>query len=157
MRGDILLLKEVQLFGDDIEFHEELTVFLVRTTPVERPAWGDDVFVERAKDGLFDLIRDGHVVLNGVQRSQYEVKYANLVNFKIRSSSTYRRFDHWEGSSVLAPHATWVAAARKEKLTARARSPSSSLMTAEKLLEVMSRKSQHLLIDRLSHPDVGCS
>lgn len=30
-------------------------------------------------------------------------------------------------------------------------------MTAAKLLEVMSRKSQHLLIDRLSHPDVGCS
>jgi hypothetical protein len=30
-------------------------------------------------------------------------------------------------------------------------------MTAAKLLEVMSRKSQHLLIDRLSHPDAGCS
>lgn len=45
----------------------------------------------------------------------------------------------------------------EKKLTTRARSPSSSLMTAAKLLEVMSRNSQHLLIDRLSHPDVGCS
>ena len=45
----------------------------------------------------------------------------------------------------------------KKELTTRARSPSSSLMTAAKLLEVMSRNSQHLLIERLSHPDVGCS
>ena len=45
----------------------------------------------------------------------------------------------------------------EKKLTTRARSPSSSLMTAEKLLEVMSRNPQHLLIDCLSHPEVGCS
>jgi hypothetical protein len=43
------------------------------------------------------------------------------------------------------------------KRTIRARSPSSSLMTAAKLLEVMSRNSQHLRIVCLSHPDVGCS
>ena len=68
-------------------------------------------------------------------------------------------FDRWKemkGSGVLAPRGT-AAPVEKGRLTVRARSPSSSLITAAKLLEVMSRNSQHLLIDRLSHPDVGCS
>ena len=43
------------------------------------------------------------------------------------------------------------------QLTVRARSPSSCFITAEKLLLVMSKNSQHLLIDWRSHPDVGCS
>lgn len=42
-------------------------------------------------------------------------------------------------------------------LTVLARSPSSSLMTAEKLLLVISRNSQHLRIVFLSQPEVACS
>lgn len=70
----------VQLFDNDVEFDEQLAVFLIRTTAVKVPAWGDGVFVERAKDGLFDVIRYGHVIFNGVQPPQHEVKYANLGN-----------------------------------------------------------------------------
>ena len=81
--GDVLWLEAVQLFDDRVVFHKEPTVFLVWTVPVERPAWGDGVFVERAEEGLFDWIRDGHVILNRVQPSQYEVKQTDLVNFKM--------------------------------------------------------------------------
>lgn len=62
--------------------------------------------------------------------------------------------------NVLAPHGRGRGRSEEEKinkLTTRASSPSSSLMTAEKLLEVISRNSQQLRIERLSHPDVGCS
>lgn len=85
---DVLWLQAVQLFDNDVEFHEELAVFLVRTTPVEIPAWGYGVFVERAKDRLFDWVGYSHVILDGVQPSQYEVKYANLVKFVIRIATS---------------------------------------------------------------------
>jgi hypothetical protein len=42
-------------------------------------------------------------------------------------------------------------------LTVLAKSPSNSLITAEKLLLVKSRNSQQRLIDGLSHPELGCS
>ena len=71
---DVLWLQAVQLFDNDVEFHEELAVFFVRTAPVESPARGDGMFMERAKDRLFDRVGYGHVILNGVQPSQYEVK-----------------------------------------------------------------------------------
>ena len=54
VRGDVLWFEAVQFLDDDVVFHEELTVLLAGTTPVERPTWGDGVFVERAKDRLFD-------------------------------------------------------------------------------------------------------
>ena len=66
-RGNVLWLQAVQLFDHDVVFHEKLAVFLAWTTSVERPAWGDSVLVERTKDWLFDLIRYGHVILDGVQ------------------------------------------------------------------------------------------
>jgi len=81
--GDVLWLKEIHLLDDNVVFHEELTVLLIRTAPVECPAWGDGMDMERTEDGLFNWIRDGHVILNRVQPSQYEVEQADLVNFKI--------------------------------------------------------------------------
>lgn len=40
------------------------------------------MYVERAKDWLFDFIGYGHVIFDGVQPSQYEIEYAYLGNFK---------------------------------------------------------------------------
>ena len=71
-------MKTVELFDDELVFDEKLTVFLVRTGPVEIPTWGHGVFVEGTEDRLFDSVGDGHVILDGVQGSEYEVKYANL-------------------------------------------------------------------------------
>ena len=71
---DVLWLQTVHLFDNDVELHKKLTVFLVRTASVVCPARGDGVFVERAEDGLLDMIRDGHVILNRIQPPQYEVK-----------------------------------------------------------------------------------
>jgi len=70
----------VQLLDNDVELDEQLAVFLIGTTTVKLPAWGDGVFVESAKDGLFDVIRYGHVIFDGVQPPQHEVKYTNLEN-----------------------------------------------------------------------------
>jgi len=85
MRGDVLWLKTVHFLDDDVVFDKELTVFLIRTTPVKRPAWCDGVDVERTKDGLLDWIRDCHIIFNRVQPPQHEVEQTNLVNFKIGS------------------------------------------------------------------------
>ena len=79
--GDVLWLEKIHLLDDDVVFHQELAVFLVRTAPVECPAWGNGMDVERTEDGLLDWIGDGHVIFNRIQPPQYEVKQANLVNF----------------------------------------------------------------------------
>ena len=52
--GDVLWLKKIHLLDDDVVFHEELTVFLIRTAPVKGPAWGDGMDVEGTEDGLLD-------------------------------------------------------------------------------------------------------
>ena len=94
--GDVLWLKKIHFLDYDVVFHEELTVFLIRTTPVECPAGGNGMNVERTEDGLFDWIRDGHVILNRVQSPQYEVKQANLVNFKIWLWLAFLLLDRWK-------------------------------------------------------------
>jgi len=53
-RDNVLWFEAVQFLNNDVVFHEELTVLLVGTTPVEGPTWGDAMFVERTKDWLFD-------------------------------------------------------------------------------------------------------
>jgi hypothetical protein len=91
--------------------------------------------MEGPKQRLFDVVWNSHVILDCIQCSQYEVEETNL-----HEESNYHQ---------LARIGQW--------LTVLARSPSTSLMTAEKLLLVESKKSQHLLIVALSHPDAGCS
>ena len=78
-------MEAVELFHYDVVFDKDLTVSLVWIAPVESPAWGDCVFVEGAKDWLFDLVGDGHIILDGVQPPQHEVKYADLTNFETRA------------------------------------------------------------------------
>lgn len=77
-RCDVLWFKTVQLFDNDVVLDEELTVFLVWTAPVEFPSGSDGMFVEGAKDWLFDLVGYGHIIFYGIQPPQYEVKYTNL-------------------------------------------------------------------------------
>jgi len=98
--NDVLWLEAVEFFDDDVVLNQELTVFLLLAVSVEIPTWGYGVFVEGTENWLFDVVGDGHVIFDGVQSSQYEVKYADLVNFKQGSQSIFGCFDRlvWDGT-----------------------------------------------------------
>ena len=53
-------------------------VFLIRTTAVEVPTGSDGLLVERTKEGLFNVIRDGHVIFDGIESAEDDIEKANL-------------------------------------------------------------------------------
>ena len=114
--NDVLWLETVELFYDNVVFYEELTVFFFWTTPVERPAWGDSVYVEGAEDWLFDFVGDCHVILDCVQTPQHEVKYANLTNPETKPvvNTLVSRSDE-----KCAGAARWPTQGRKDKIDSR--------------------------------------
>lgn len=95
------MFQPVELFDDNIVFDEKQTVFLVRTGPVEIPTRGDGVFVEGTEDWLLDFVGDGHVVLDGVQPPQYEVKDTDLTDSKTSAVVNIRDAD--KVGNALAP------------------------------------------------------
>ena len=49
-------------------------VFLIRTIAVEVPTGGDGLLVERTKEGLFDVVRDGHVIFDGIEATEDDIE-----------------------------------------------------------------------------------
>jgi hypothetical protein len=49
-------------------------VFLVRTIAVEVPTGGDGLLVERAKEGLFNIVRDGHVIFDSIEAAEDDIE-----------------------------------------------------------------------------------
>jgi hypothetical protein len=64
--GDVLWLELVKFLDHDVVFDEKLAIFFLGTAAVEIPAGGYGVNVKGAKHWLFDLVRDGHVILDGI-------------------------------------------------------------------------------------------
>jgi hypothetical protein len=63
---------------DGVVIDEELSAPFFGTVAVEGPVWGDHVDVEGAKEGLFDVVWEGHDIFDGVQTAKNEVEQANL-------------------------------------------------------------------------------
>lgn len=71
-------LQPQQLLHDLIILHQHDPILLLRPVPVERPSGRDRFLVERAQEGLFDVIGDGHVVFDGVEAAEDDVEEADL-------------------------------------------------------------------------------
>ena len=99
-------------------------------------------------------------------RSRYKQLFASPIDMRETSrvprkrtpeGSTVSRSERWGMTDPGTEDRRWEAEVTVQVLTTLARSPSSSLMTPEKLRLVRSRNSQHLRMDCRSHPDVLCS
>jgi hypothetical protein len=63
-----------ELVDDDMIVDEHDTVLLIRATVVEIPARRDCLLVERSEEGLFDVVRDGHVILDGIKAAKDNIE-----------------------------------------------------------------------------------
>jgi hypothetical protein len=92
--------------------NENNAILFIRATSIEVPTGGDRLFMEGAEEGLFDIVRDGHVIFDGIKAAEDDVEYAYLIS----------RVSKGVGGD-----------GQECRLTIRARSPSNCFMTPEKL------------------------
>lgn len=133
-------VKVAHLRNNIIKLDKKLAVLLIGTASVKCPTLERELFVKGSENGLFNVVRECHIVLNGIQTPKNEIEQAYLES-EIQCRPQSRALTAW-----------WVIG--KKLLTTLARSPSSSLMTAANDRDVWSRKCQHLFIDSRSNPDV---
>ena len=67
-------VEQVNLFDDRVVLLKNNAVFFGGSATVEFSAGSDCFFMEGAENGLFDVVWNGHVVLDGVEPAQYDVK-----------------------------------------------------------------------------------
>jgi hypothetical protein len=54
------------------------TILLIGTTAFKIPAGSNGLFVEGTEEGLFDIVREGHVILDRVEAAKDNIEYAYL-------------------------------------------------------------------------------
>lgn len=58
---------EMPKFGNHIvKLDEELTILFGRSTAVKRPAFQGEFLVKGTKEGLLNVVREGHIIFDGV-------------------------------------------------------------------------------------------
>jgi hypothetical protein len=53
---------------------ENGAILFVGTIAVKIPAGSDGLFVEGTEKGLLDIVRDGHVILDRVEATEYDIE-----------------------------------------------------------------------------------
>ena len=54
--------------------HEHNAIFLIWSIAVEIPTGGDGLLMERAEEGLFDVVRNGHIILDGIKTTKDDIE-----------------------------------------------------------------------------------
>jgi len=55
-------------------FNEHNAILLVGAITVKIPAGSDGLFVEGTEEGLFNIVRDGHVILDRVEAPEDDIE-----------------------------------------------------------------------------------
>jgi hypothetical protein len=71
-------LESEELVDDDMIVDEYDAVLLIRSIAVEIPAGSDGLLVEGSEEGLFDIVRDGHVILASIKAAKDNIEKAYL-------------------------------------------------------------------------------
>ena len=53
---------------------ENGAILFLGTTAVKIPAGSDGLFVEGTEEGLFDIVRDGHVILDRIEATEHDIE-----------------------------------------------------------------------------------
>ena len=67
-------IKAQKLLYDNVVVHEDNAVFLIWTIAIEIPTGGYGFLMERAEEGLLDVIRDGHIILDGIKTAKDHIE-----------------------------------------------------------------------------------
>lgn len=71
-------LEAEELVDDNMIIDEHDAIFLIRSTAAEIPAGSHGLLMERSEDGLFDVVRDGHVILDSIKAAKDNIEEAYL-------------------------------------------------------------------------------
>ena len=55
-------------------FDEHNAILFFGAVTVKIPSGSHGLFVEGTEEGLFDIVRDGHVILNRVEAPEYNIE-----------------------------------------------------------------------------------
>jgi len=67
-------LEPEQFLDDDMVLDQNGAIFFLGTIAVEIPAGSDGLFVEGTEEGLFDIVWDGHVILDRVEATENDIE-----------------------------------------------------------------------------------
>jgi hypothetical protein len=67
-----------ELLDDDMVVNKHNAILFIRPIAVEVPTWRDRLLMESSEEGLFDIIWDGHVILDGIEAAEDNVEEAYL-------------------------------------------------------------------------------
>jgi hypothetical protein len=78
--GDVSVrgLESEYLFDDNMVVNKHDTILLIGTTTVKIPAGSNGLLVEGTEEGLFDIVRDSHVILDRVEAAKDNIEQAYL-------------------------------------------------------------------------------
>jgi hypothetical protein len=71
-------LESKKLVYDDMIVNEHNAVLLIGSIAVEIPAGSECLLVEGSQEGLFDVVRDGHVILDSIEAAKDNIEEAYL-------------------------------------------------------------------------------
>jgi hypothetical protein len=71
-------LEAEELVDDNMIIDEHDAVLLIRSTAAEIPAGSHGLLMEGSEDGLFDVVRDGHVILDSIKATKDNIEEAYL-------------------------------------------------------------------------------
>jgi hypothetical protein len=71
-------LESEELVDDNMIIDEHDAVLLIRSTAAEIPAGSHGLLMEGSEDGLFDVVRDGHVILDSIEAAKDYIEETNL-------------------------------------------------------------------------------
>jgi hypothetical protein len=71
-------LESEKLVDDNMVIDEHDAVLFIRSTAVEIPAGSHGLLMEGSEDGLFDVVRDGHVILDSIKAAKDNIEEAYL-------------------------------------------------------------------------------
>jgi hypothetical protein len=71
-------LESEELVDDNMIIDEHDAVLFIRSTTAEIPAGSHSLLMEGSEDGLFDVVRDGHIILDSIKATKDNIEEANL-------------------------------------------------------------------------------
>jgi hypothetical protein len=71
-------LESEELVDDNMIIDEHDAVLLIRSIAVEIPAGSHGLLMEGSEDGLFDVVRDGHVIFDSIKAAKDNIEEAYL-------------------------------------------------------------------------------
>jgi len=78
VHANVHWLKPEELLDDDMIVNKNDTVFFIGAIIIKIPARSNSFLMKRSEKRLFDIIRDGHVILDSIEAAEDNIEETYL-------------------------------------------------------------------------------